>query len=280
MFVDSREARPFAYELKFLLPPSAADDVRAWARTHLVADPHGAGPHGDEYRTTTVYFDTPGFDTYEGHGSYGRAKYRVRRYDEAGTVFLERKLRRPGLLVKRRTAVAFEALDELARDALGPAGPGQALAGQAPPGHAGEGRVGSGRDGREHGWAGHWFARRIRARGMSPVVRISYHRMARSFPANGSGVARLTLDADLRAVAVDTLAFAGEPGAKVLEALVLELKYRDHVPALFRRLVEDVGLAPVKMSKYRVSVDALRLAESVVPARGLPAPLSSMGDER
>ncbi len=270
MLLDSREARPFAYELKFLLPPSAADDVRAWARTHLVADPHGAGPHGDEYRTTTVYFDTPGFDTYEGRGSYGRAKYRARRYDEAGTVFLERKLRRPGLLVKRRTAVALEALAELARDTLVQAGPGQARAG----------RIGSGRDGLEHGRAGQWFARRIRARAMSPVARISYHRMARSFPANGSGVARLTLDADLRAVAVDTLAFDGEPGAKVLDTLVLELKYRDHVPALFRRLVEDVGLAPVKMSKYRVSVDALGLAGSVVSARGLPAPLSSMGDER
>ena len=76
-----------------------------WARTFLGADPHGTGPFGDEYRTSTLYFDTAEGHVFHRWGSYGRAKYRIRRYGDSNVAFLERKLRRPGMLVKRRTQV-------------------------------------------------------------------------------------------------------------------------------------------------------------------------------
>ena len=62
-----------------------------------------AGPHGDEYRITSLYFDTAAFDVLHARGSFGRSKYRVRRYGASEVVYLERKLRKPGLLHKRRT---------------------------------------------------------------------------------------------------------------------------------------------------------------------------------
>ena len=102
---DSRETRDFAREIKFLVDVSIADDVRDWARTHLGPDPHGAGPFGDEYVTTSLYFDTAQFDVFHRRGSFGRSKYRIRRYGECQVVFLERKLKTRGLLTKPRYLV-------------------------------------------------------------------------------------------------------------------------------------------------------------------------------
>ena len=101
------EARTSAREIKFLLDASRARAVRDWARTHLTPDLHGAGPFGDEYATSTLYFDTDDFDVFHRRGSFGRSKYRVRRYGASDVVFFERKLRTNGRLVKRRTAAAL-----------------------------------------------------------------------------------------------------------------------------------------------------------------------------
>src|SRR5215207_2560757 len=101
----SRETRARASEIKFLVEPALATDIRSWARANLAPDPHGSGPFGDEYETSSIYFDTDAFDVLRRQGSYGRAKYRVRRYSRGDVVFLERKLRRPRIVAKRRTRV-------------------------------------------------------------------------------------------------------------------------------------------------------------------------------
>src|SRR5205085_10028062 len=112
MSPHTRETRTFANEIKFVLDHEVGARVQEWARANLQPDPHGSGPFGDEYRTTSLYFDTDGFDVFHRRGSQGRAKYRVRRYGNSDQVFLERKLRKPGILVKRRT---FGTLDSLGR---------------------------------------------------------------------------------------------------------------------------------------------------------------------
>src|SRR5262245_30864964 len=109
----SREVRTHAYEIKFLVEAHVAGRIQAWARTHLNADPHGTGPFGDEYRTSSIYFDTDALDVFHRRGSYGRSKYRIRRYGDAETVFLERKLREPSVLAKRRTRTDLISLDQL-----------------------------------------------------------------------------------------------------------------------------------------------------------------------
>lgn len=98
----------FSSELKFLVAPDVAQALREWARAHLAADPNGGGDAGDQYRTTSLYFDTARLDTFHRRGSYGRAKYRIRRYGDAPEVFLERKLKRNGFLCKRRMLVPLE----------------------------------------------------------------------------------------------------------------------------------------------------------------------------
>src|SRR4051812_41917626 len=115
--MESREVRAFAYEIKFLIPAGQGAEIREWAREHLGPDPNAEGG-GDIYRITSLYFDTPKFAVFHHAGSHGRAKYRIRRYDAAAAVFLERKLRTHGVVTKRRTLVPGDDLRHF--DEFGP----------------------------------------------------------------------------------------------------------------------------------------------------------------
>ncbi len=224
---DSRETRARASETKFLIAPSLADDVRRWARANLDADPHGSGPFADEYLTSSLYFDTPKFDVLQRNGSYGRAKYRVRRYSGGSIVFLERKLRRPRLVAKRRTLVSLEDVARLG-DADVPAD-----------------------------WVGTWFFKRLRARNLRPTCQVSYHRTARGVLDDG-GPARLTLDDSITACAVNGPAFSDQLGVAISEPrLILELKYRGDLPTVFKRFIAEFALSPQATSKYRFGMAAI-----------------------
>jgi hypothetical protein len=212
--------------------------IRDWARRRLSPDAHGSGEFGDQYRVTTLYFDSPEFDVFHRRRSFGRAKLRIRRYDDRSDVFLERKLRRPGMLTKRRTLVDLAALARL--------------------------------DETEGGdWDGEWFLRRLRLRRLRPVCEIAYHRVARE-GRSPFGAIRLTLDERLHVVRADRPEFSGGEGIRLLEpSMILELKFRAEVPAVFKELVGEFGLQPQAASKYRLGLAALD------PARLQPAELDS-----
>ena len=101
------------HELKFLIPVEKAEPLLEWSRQRMDPDPHGVGPERDEYLVQSVYLDTPRWDVYHKSGSYGRAKFRVRRYNDADWVFLERKMKRDGIVRKRRTTLPIGELPEL-----------------------------------------------------------------------------------------------------------------------------------------------------------------------
>ena len=102
--LNVRENRALASEIKFVVTAEQAEGIAGWARTRLGADPN-AGGENDVYRITSLYFDTDGFDVFHRNGSFGRGKYRVRRYDTSKSAFLERKLKTHNLVCKRRTKV-------------------------------------------------------------------------------------------------------------------------------------------------------------------------------
>lgn len=227
--LDTRESRASASESKFVLDTALAAHVRQWAREHLHPDAYGAGPFGDEYRTSSLYFDTRTFDVFHRRGSYGRGKYRIRRYAGANYVFLERKMRRPGLLVKRRTQMPVEVLARLA-----------------------DGEI-------RKGEPGHWFAERLRVRALEPACRLSYHRTARGLMTEG-GLARLTLDDGIRVEPADRIALpeGGVDGTPVLDGrVILELKFRGALPPIFEALVRTFDLRVQTASKYRLGMLAL-----------------------
>ena len=242
---DTRDIRTFATEVKFVVEPALAARIREWARSHLAPDPHGRGPSGDEYLTTSVYFDTEQLDVFHRRGSFGRSKYRIRRYGDEELVFLERKLREPTVLAKRRTMTPLTALARLE-------------AGEPHP-----------------SWAGHWFHARLAARRLRPVCQVSYRRTARLGIAGGDCI-RLTLDEGLAAQPSAQAGFRDDPGVAVIDVQqILELKFRYQTPALFKRLVEEFALTPQSASKYRFGMTATGQVPAAAPP---PAPAGHGGD--
>jgi len=224
---DTPDSRLFAAEIKFLVDRPVGAAVREWARARLAPDPYANGPQGDGYRTTSVYFDNGNFDVANRRGSTGRCKYRVRRYGEHNFAFLERKLRTPRFLTKRRTVISLDDLDLL----------------DAPSA--------------DRDWSGRWFHQRLLARELRPVCHLTYERTA-LVGESASGPLRLTIDDDVQARPVTSLAFGDEAGFRVLdEHVVLELKYRVALPALFKELVAEFGLASGSVSKYRLAARQL-----------------------
>jgi len=223
----SRDIRIGASEVKFLVDLATAAVVREWARAYLDPDPHGVGVYSDEYRTTSLYFDTDDYDVFHRRGSFGRGKYRIRRYGDDETVFLERKMRQATVLAKRRTRADITTLEQLARPHLDPA------------------------------WSGYWFHRRVITRRLRPVCQVSYHRMARLLTRNGQQ-ARLTLDADLRARTCGDVRFVRCASAPIAGgSAILELKFTGPAPTLFRRLIQDLSLNPQTASKYRMGITSV-----------------------
>ena len=231
----AQEKREFASEIKFLLDPVTAARIRTWARERLVADPNASGHMGDTYDVTSLYFDTPALDVFHRRGHHSHSKFRVRRYG-GGQIFFERKLKIRGRLAKRRTPVTPADLARLS----GPASAAE--------------------------WPGQWFEQKVAGRRLQPLCQISYERTARVLMTE-AGPIRLTLDEAIRAVPVSTIQFHDSSvAASVTNRVVLELKYRRFLPALFRELVAQFALNPQPFSKYRTAMPVLGLAaDSTIP---------------
>jgi hypothetical protein len=234
---DVTENRKSASEIKFLIDPPRAQEIHDWARAHLGPDPYATEEASDGYRTSSLYFDTRNFDIFHRRGSFGRGKYRIRRYGQGESVFLERKLRTHDLVSKRRV---FVGLNEI-------------------------GRLENPEPGEE--WPGYWFHRRLLARELLPVCQISYLRTAR-IAQTDRGVIRLTLDQDIRAVPAHAIAFDPRQEGLLLSERqwILELKYASPLPVLFKQLIAKFTLTPQAFSKYRLAASSL----GCVPAGSAP----------
>jgi len=231
--LDVRENREFAAEIKFQVPESASELVLDWARSRLVPDPNACdGGLKDGYLITSLYFDTENFDVFHRRGSFGRSKYRIRRYGSSKTVFLERKLKTRGLVSKRRAAVPIEELARLQEPDPDP------------------------------GWAGFWYHQRLQARQLRPICQISYQRIAR-VALTQDGPIRLTIDRCIRAVALQKIAFDEATPALSLseDQSIVEFKFRMSMPVLFKELVESFALDAKRLSKYRLAAVALGLVD-------------------
>lgn len=228
---EIRENRAMVAEIKFFVPPDRSDALRDWARGRLGPDPYGGGPFGDSYQTNSLYFDTRDLDVFFRRGSYGRSKYRVRRYGEADSLFFERKLKTHDHVSKRRSIVPIGELPGLGR--LEPV----------------------------KGWPGHWFHRRMLARELGVVCQVQYDRTA-LVHSNGHGPIRLTLDRNVRAIASNALAFqslGGEPSLTGGDA-ILELKFYQSLPPVFAEMITKFSLTACPISKYRIAIKHLQLA--------------------
>ena len=222
----------FTTELKFIVNGDTARVFEAWARTTTIPDPHAIDPTGDGYRTSTLYFDTDRFELYFRRGSTARAKFRIRRYNGAPEVFLERKLRLNNKRVfKRRSTIT---LDDLAQVARG-----------------------------RHDSPGGWFTRRLQHRRLRPVCQINYRRTAR-LGVQDSQPIRITIDYDITASVLQAIAFADDGAMEILPGrAIVELKYGLNMPSLFQDAINRFQLSPHSLSKYRLAVRELNLCSGL-----------------
>ena len=112
-------------------------------------------------------------------------------------------------------------------------------------------------------WTGNWFHRRIVKRQLQPSCLISYERQA-YFGHNAEGPLRLTLDQNVRTQPAESWNVAPVVAGPVMlpDQVLLELKYRKQMPALFKVLMQDFSLTPGPLSKYRLAVEASGRAPS------------------
>ena len=87
------------------------------------------------------------------------------------------------------------------------------------------------------------------------------------------GPIRLTMDSGLRAVPTTCIQFSNELGSSLLEdQIILELKFRYGLPALFKYLVEEFALTPTPFSKYRFAAAALGFVNTTSDTQQISQP--------
>ena len=230
-FVPGQSGK-FASELKFVIPNSLADEIRAWARLNIEADPYGTGEHGDVYNISSIYLDTDNYDVLQRNGSFGRSKYRIRRYESESEIYLERKMKNQGLVSKKRVKVDMDSLPLLSKEAAADTD------------------------------AAYWFHRRILARQLKPVCSITYERTAR-VTMTPAGLIRLTLDEQVTSALINGFAFPTSHAEAVpVGGVILELKFRQQIPQLFAECIDQFELVRQAASKYRLACAKLGLGSS------------------
>ncbi len=222
-------------ELKYLLDEPLAQAVKQWAREHLGVDPHCCETLVDSYDVNTLYLDTLELDLYHRTGVVGSTKHRIRRYSHEETLWLECKRKKKDVVRKNRTAVpANEVLDRLANE--------PSLA--------------------STDWCGDWFSERVAERSLRPTVQVHYRRFARTSTLAGESL-RLTIDSHIQASQIsgwdDSLVSScsmDSPRRNASPVQILELKFHNHMPMLFKELLQQFAIPTSNFSKYRSAVDA------------------------
>jgi len=223
-------------ELKFFLDPPTAAAVRDWATDRMAPDEFCDPAIPSGYHVTTLYLDTPDWDIYHRRSDVIDGKHRVRRYGVEPVLWLEKKRKSRNVVRKLRCAIAEDEIDELL----------------ATPPPRDDANSASGVNARP----GDWFRDCVRQMSLAPAVVVRYQRYAR-VGVSPRGPVRLTIDSDIRGGAFGDLSVpaAWDAGNELLPAgQILELKFTEHLPPVFKELLYEFRIGVTAFSKYRSSV--------------------------
>lgn len=245
-------------EMKFQLDTSLAAEVQDWARDHLGVDENCNVDSGDSYDINTLYLDTPELDLLHRTGEVGAAKHRIRRYGNEQTLWVETKRKKKQVVRKNRTAV-FES-DLMPRLIACPTG----VLVSDKPAMPSVDRCGEQSTGAESAdlWCGDWFLDRIVERRLQPTIQIAYRRFARTSCIDGENL-RLTIDSQMTAAASagwnvpSTTQSHARAATAFGEFQILELKFHDRMPHLFKHLLTTFPIPATGFSKYRTAMQAM-----------------------
>ena len=226
-----KEDLTFRHELKYLITPKDAHILKQRLGA-LIAKDENISSDGF-YKVRSLYFDDYWGSAYEEKlmGVASRSKYRIRVYNDSDkTIRLERKLKQ-GIFVSKQAAELTR--DETERIIQGDysfllENPQQLC--------------------RE-------FYYECIARVMRPRVMVDYEREPYVFL---PGDVRITFDQDVRATVLSYDLFDSDlPAINVLDPgqMVLEVKYTEFLPELFRKVLPQRTSQVMAVSKYILSCD-------------------------
>ncbi len=233
------------FEYKYIIPEHTAFQVRDFARSYLVPDPH-AHPISYDYCIHSLYLDDPGLALYRATmtGVKNRFKLRIRYYnnDPDSPLFFEIKRRVNDAILKRRASIRRESLQAL-------------LDGHWP--HRTD--LADPTEGRGLDAASEFCNLRGRINALPQVI-VSYIREAWVTEENNS--VRLTFDRSLTATKWDGRCLANEVFHGGLRprvgGVVLELKFTGRFPNWMREMTQALNLRRGQMAKYTRCIEAMQ----------------------
>jgi hypothetical protein len=244
-------------ELKFLLDDTLTDSVKDWARQYLGVDAHCDPQLGDSYEVNTLYLDSLEFDVFHQRQGTDRCKHRLRCYGTESTVWLESKRKRRLVVHKNRTAVNLVELRRLREHANPNLTDKDASAPMRPEWVAERSNL------QLHSedalpWCGDWFIECVVQRRLKPTVLVHYRRFARTARIDGADL-RLTIDSEMQARPMHDWKIAPREGHALAEigppGKILELKFHNTMPALFKQLLQQYPILATRFSKFRTAVE-------------------------
>jgi VTC domain len=238
----SREAKLGAYEIKFLVDETLVNKLIPVVQTKMKPDSF-ADPKTGSYSVEGIYYETSDLSVFNKTPGYSRKKFRIRRYSEGATLFLERKSKRKGIVTKRRIQLDADQLPKMLQTI--PTSETAASPSSKPSGQT----------------ELDWFARRLKRLMLRPTLCIAYDRVA-FLQMDQLGPIRLTIDRSVGCCRLNQLGFPDRSSyQRILDGkCIVELKYREALPNTFRQFIEDFELKVQPVSKFRHAILATGLA--------------------
>jgi SPX domain protein involved in polyphosphate accumulation len=218
------------YELKYIVPESVTQPVRAFVSSHLQLDEYASASDNYSYGIHSIYLDSDSLHTYHAgrQGDRNRFKLRIRYYNESpdSPVFLELKRRQKEIIQKTRCTVPRDALmDVLAGDT-------SRLKTKDLPGHAS-------------------FCQKMHEISATPRAQVSYIREA--WQSRDDNSVRVTIDRAVRAEPCFDLKMSVTMKNPVLvfgHNAILELKFTNRAPNWILELIRMFSLVQTGGPKY------------------------------
>ena len=236
------------FEFKYILAANLAAEIEQELQHFLQYDPFVVDREHHRYQVRSLYFDDPAYSAFydKVDGLHSRNKYRLRTYslvDSSVTpLFLENKGRHNNLVYKHRTPVMRGDLSwsDLAQQELV-----QAILKQA-----------------ESSRVLEQFSYDCLRRRLSAVALIDYQR--RPYISKFDASFRLTFDSQLQVTQTGRLfpsAAVSCPLKMLPGYVILEVKFRHHMPAWFHSIIQAYELQRVSISKICAGMKRLGLGD-------------------
>ncbi len=213
-------------EVKFTVRRELVPEILEWVRGHMSPDPHGQPNLDGAYLVRTLYLDTANQDVLKRSKGYRVNKYRIRRYGCDSILHLECKRKIGDRVSKDRvttSGLSLLHLSEESKDRPSTFDP-----------------------------SSFWDA--VAYRRLDPATLVEYKRFA-FFGFESGSTLRLTIDIDIitQRHAEWSVPSIEEP-TMVSDEAVIEIKFPELLPTLFREFLLRFGLTPVGFSKYRTAM--------------------------